>query len=92
MAPNEDDANGVLDRKAAAESGSLILVRQARLFAPTHQADPNNLRRLVGRAIDASLVRSLSPATRTNYAADLNQFLDFLGVSPDEFAASGRSP
>jgi integrase/recombinase XerD len=58
----------------------------------------DSIRRQISRAVEAWLLRSTSQATRTNYAMDLGQFLDFVaapidalevlvGVRPEHVAA-----
>lgn len=57
----------------------------APVFAAAPTGDFTALRQAVRRAVEAWLVRSASAATRANYSADLNQFLEFLGVKDAEY-------
>lgn len=84
MTADEDDPHS--------ESGVTVLPaptqlpappKETRAFAIPQTINIADIRRQVSQAIHGWLVRSASSATRTNYAADLNQFLEFLGTPPE---------
>lgn len=82
---NEED-NDKAPILTVREPESITALPSTRVFQDELPVDRAETRRQLALAIQSWLLRSPSRATRENYAADLKQFLEFLGVPPESLA------